>query len=549
MRVLISSITIAVACVTLTACGGADHSKASDDTRVLSIATPADADALIPPLVQSTQGKQAVDLLFDMLAQPVGTVQTVGDQGFRPQLASSWQWSADSLSVAFSINPKARWHDGQPVTARDVRFSYLLYVDPTVASGQLSAFDGIDSVSVRDSLTAVVWWHARHPEQFFQIAYHLSVMPAHLLESLPRATLAQSTFAQHPIGSGRYRFEQWTPRRELVFAADTSNYRGAPTFARVLWTVAADPAAASLRVLAGEADVLEAVRGDAYAKARQTSTLQTISYGSLDYAFLAFNFARTKGAARGLFENVALRRALSAAVDRNAIVSNALDSLGQVALGPFTRAEPLVDTTMRQIAFDRASAERSLDSLGWRVDAASGIRKHDGRALQFEVLVPSSSATRQRLAVLLQAEFKKIGVQMDVAPVEPGVFFDRLQKGDFDAALNMWRSDPSPRALKETWGSPRGADVGGNFGRYRSASFDALMDSAAHTFDAKARTSVFRRAYQQIVDDAPAIWLYEPRNVAVINKRVTPVGVRADAWWAGIPDWRASGTVVATGAP
>lgn len=544
MKVGLQRITWLVTTVTLVACSSdrrADRgaSDANVASGVLTISTPADADALIPPLVASTQGKQAVDLLFDMLAQATAPIQTTGDKGFRPQLATSWTWAADSLSIAFAINPAARWHDGTPVRARDVAFSYALYVDPAVASPQASTFDGIDSVTVRDSLTAVVWWHARHPEQFFQIAYNLSVMPAHLLDTAARATLAQSSFARHPVGSGRYKFEQWTPRQALVFAADSANYRGAPKYARVLWSIASDPNAAALRVLAGEADVLESVRGDAYPRARAAEHLQTISYGSLDYAFMAFNMERNSGAARGLFADRALRVAITQAVNRAAVVGNALDSLGNVALGPFTRAEPTVDTTMQQIAFDTAAAARTLDSLGWRVDAKTGVRSKQGRPLQFEVLVPSSSATRQRVAVLLQAQLRTLGVQLDVAPVEPGVFFARLQKGDFDAALNMWRSDPSPRALRQVWGSPRGRDIGGNFGRYRSATFDAMLDSASRTFDATQRTQIFRSAYQQIVNDAPALWLYEPRNVAVINRRVVPTGLRADAWWADVASWHA----------
>jgi peptide/nickel transport system substrate-binding protein len=546
---ILTCITAAAAIVTAAACGSSSRGATSGDAaHVLTIATPADADALIPPLVASTQGKQAVDLLFDMLAQPVSPMQTVGDRGFRPQLASAWQWSEDSLSIAFTINAGARWHDGVPVRAHDVAFSHALYVDPQVASPQASAFDGIDSVTVRDSATAVVWWSRRHPEQFFQIAYNLAVMPAHLLDSLPRTALAQSAFARHPIGSGRYRFEQWSPRQMLVFTADSVNYRGRPQYARVIWSIASDPNAAALRVLAGEADVLESVRGDAYPRAKAASHLQTISYGSLDYAFLAFNLERRAGAARG-FTDRALRVALTRAINRPAVVGNALDSLGQVALGPFTRADPTVDTTMPQLVYDTAAAARTLDSLGWKFDAATGMRRMGGRALQFDVLVPSSSATRQRIAVLMQAQFKAVGVQMDVTPVEPAVFFARLQKGDFDAALNMWRADPSPRALRQVWGSPRGSDVGGNFGRYRNPRFDALLDSAARTFDATRSQSLFRSAYQQIVDDAPAIWMYEPKNIAVINRRVVPVALRADAWWANIADWRPRRATVATREP
>lgn len=528
-----------VTCVAVCSCAN-DQSGATHLGRatVLTISTPADADALVPPLVSTTQGKQVIDLMFDALAEPTSPLETVGDQHFRPQLAAHWQWAADSLSIAFSIDPRARWHDGAPVQANDVRFSFALYTNPKVASPQASNFVGIDSVSVRDSLTAVVWWNHRHPEQFFQIAYNLAVLPEHLLAKVSPDSLAHSDFASHPIGSGRYRFEQWHRRHDLVLIADSVNYRGAPNASRVLWIVSADPTAASLSVLAGQADLLESVRGDAFAQANKSHSVHTVEYGSLDYAYLMFNSTRTVSGTPRLFSDRTVRIALTQAIDRAAVVANALDSLGSVALGPFTRASPTIDQHMQQIVFDTAATAHALEALGWRRRDADGLRYKGGHALTFEVLVPSSSATRQRIAVLVQAQLRRSGVQMDIAAVEPQVFGSRLEKGDFDAALNMWRTDPSPTTIRQVWGSVHGTDIGANFGRYANASFDAAIDSASTTFDVNKRRAFFQRAYQTIVNDAAAVWLYEPRNFAAVNNRVIPVGMRADAWWASISQWR-----------
>lgn len=532
----------------LAACSG-EKSRATDGaaTRVLTIATPADADALIPQLVQSTQGKQVTDLLFDHLARPNSSLETAGDAGFKPELAQSWQWSNDSLSIAFAINPSARWHDGKPVTARDVKFSLDLYRDPSVASPHASNFEGIDSISVRDSLTAVVWWKARHAEQFFQIAFNLSIVPEHLLQPVARAALASSEFAAHPIGSGRYRFEKWTREQQLMIVTDSANYRGNPTFERVVWVVTSDPTAASLSVLAGQADILESVRGDAFVKARQSSTVRTFEYGSLDYAFMLFNFDRTLYSEKRFFNNRAVRVALSEALDRQAMVVNALDSLGAVALGPFSRATSGSDTAVAQIAHNVASARKTLDSLGWVLDPKDNLRKKNGKAFKFELLVPASSATRQKYAVLIQAQLAAIGVGVDIVPLEPGIFANRLEKGEFDAALNMWRSDPSPVvSLRQVWGSHGPKAIGANYSRYSNAAFDATLDSAQHSFSTTERRSLYKRAYQLIVSDAAAIWLYEPRNFAAINSRVSPSGMRADAWWAELSDWNASGSKVAS---
>ncbi len=540
------SLSIRILCAgillpTLSACDGGGTSAEDAERRAATagivITTAADADALIPPLVATTAGKQVVDLLFDHLADPKDAqVRTDGDEGFAPRLARSWSWAPDSLSITFVIDSAARWHDGAPVTAADVRFSWRFYTDPAVGSMHARGFAGIDSVTVRDRYTAVVWWNRRHPEQFFQIAYNLAVMPEHLLGALHADSIATSAFASHPIGSGRYRLAQWERKRQLVLAADSMNYRGRPTFDRVIWSIAPDPNAATAAILSGQADVLEVLRGDAVTRAAQVPTLRTVEYGSLDYGYLVFN--QRPSARRAVsFADQTMRVALSAAVDRAAIVQNALDSLGRVALGPITRSEATADTAVRAIAFDTAAAGRMLDSLGWRWDTKQTVRTRNGRALAFNILVPASSGTRKKLAVLLQAQFKQIGAAVEIDAVESGVFAARLHDGDFDTALNAWRNDPSPTSIRQSWGSVRGDDIGANFGRYSSANFDATVDSAIVTFDPRQRTALFRRAYQRIVDDAPAIWLYEPRNLAAVRTRLVPTGLRADAWLAGLADW------------
>jgi peptide/nickel transport system substrate-binding protein len=537
---------LSCAALALAACGDARESKPSGAPQSLVIATPADADALVPPLVASTQGKQVMDMMFDYLAALGDSMVVDGDRGFAPQLAKGWQWAADSMSIAFEIDPRARWHDGRPVRAADVRFSFGLYTDSSIASPHASSFANIDSVSVRDSLTAVVWWKRRSPEQFYQIAYNLVVMPEHLLGSVPRSDLLASEFAKHPVGSGRFRMREWRRRERIELVADSANYRGRPSFDRLVWTIAPDPAAAALRVLAGEADVLEAVRGDVVQKVAKSERVRGQPYGSLDYGYLVFNQrdAKAKSRPNALFADRAVRVALSHAIDRAAVVQNALDAQGEVALGPVTRAQATADTSLHAPAFDLAAAGQALDAAGWRVDPRDGVRRRDGKPLAFSLLVPSSSSTRMRLAVLLQAQFKAAGAQVELEPVDGPTFVERVTKGKFDAALNVWRTDPSPAGLRQSWGTPRGDDVGANFGRYANAAFDAVVDSATGEFSPARRQALFRRAYQIVLADAPAIWLYEPRNLAAVSRRVQPVGMRADAWWAHLADWKPAGQVV-----
>jgi peptide/nickel transport system substrate-binding protein len=503
----------------------------------LVVAAASDADILFPPLVAGVQGKQVVDLVFDHLAAIGPELNTVGDAGFTPQLARRWQWADDSLSIAFELDPQARWHDGTPVRAADVRFTHALMTDSVLGSPHAGGLAGVDSVTVRDSTTAVAWFARRSPEQFFDLVFNMAILPSHLLAKVPTAELRTSEFARKPVGSGRFRFARWDAGSRIELVADTANYRGAPALSRVVWSVSPDYAAATTRLVAGEADYLEGVRGDAVERVAATADLRTVSFPSLDYGYMAFNFRDARDHARpnALFADRGVRRALSMALDRPAMVKNVLDTLGLLGIGPVTRAQTSADPSIAMLPYDTSAATRLLDSLGWRDANGDGVRERGGRKLEFSLLVPTSSAPRMRMAVLIQDQLKQVGVAVRIESVEANVFFERVQAHKFDAMLNAWRTDPSPAGVRQAWGSAS-ADAG-NFGSYASPRFDALVDSAAAEFDPARSKALYRRAYAQIVDDAPAVWLYELRNVAAVHRRFDISGLRADAWWAGLAGW------------
>jgi peptide/nickel transport system substrate-binding protein len=239
-----------------------------------------------------------------------------------------------------------------------------------------------------------------------------------------------------------------------------------------------------------------------------------------------------------VFGDRAARRALSQALDRAAMVRNVFDSLARPALGPFTRASSAADTAVAQLAYDTVAAARALDSLGWRDADGDGMRERAGRPLRFTILVPTTSAPRVKYATLIQSQLRRVGVDASVEQMDNNAMGDRLQRGAFDAAVGLWHTDPSAGTVRQVWGSGATREhKGSNFGSYTSAAFDAQVDSATRTFDPAQANAHFRRAYATIVADAPAVWLYEPRPMAGVHRRVRVVGMRADAWWAGLADW------------
>jgi peptide/nickel transport system substrate-binding protein len=500
------------------------------------ISTTADPGTLFPPLIATTQAKQIVEQIYDYLADVGPEMNTRSEKGFRVQLTDGWRWSADSLSLGFHINPRARWHDGKAVSAHDVQFTFVLNKNPILGGGLLTELANIDSVTARDSLTAVFWFHERLPTQFLDAAAQMLILPAHQLEKIPVATLREASLP--PIGTGRFRLRRWDKGSSVEIVADTSNYRGRAKLDRVIWSISPDFTAAVTRLFSGDADLFDALRTENLAELRQHPNLRAIILPGTDYVFIQFNLRDPANSAQPhpLFGDRALRRAVAMSIDRSTLVKSVFDSLGQVAVGPTVRAFPTTDARVPQIPFDTVRARVLLDSLGWFRRDPRGTRTKNGRELAFNLMVPTSSMNRMRMAVLLQAQLRSMGIHVDIEQMEGSAFVARQMARSFDATLGSWHLGASPDGTKQAWTTVGAGKDGVNYGSYENATFDAQLDNALRADSAHAREK-FTVAYVTINQDAPAVWLYEPRTVIGLHRRIRTGWMRPDAWWVDLGEW------------
>lgn len=522
----------------LAGCGGREGAAGA---ATVIIGTSQDPQTLFPPSVDAVQAREVTELLFQRLADRGTSLNTLGDADFVPRLAQRWDWSPDSLRVTFHLDPRARWEDGHPVSAEDVKFGFAVFTDSLVASRMGADLRAVvDSITVGDSATCTAWFRQRSPERFDALVTGLVPLPAHLLRTIRRDSLATSSFARNPVGDGPFRLVKWQQQVSLEIAPSATYAGPRPTVDRVIWAFAPDAATLVKQFMAGESDFLESLTVEQVAAALKQPDLRVVPLGSFAYNFLQFNLHDGASARpHPIFGNRSVRRALTMALDRSLLVHSVFDSLGRVNLGPFVRAQWSADTTLAQIGFDRKRAGELLDSLGWRT-GPDGMRAHNGRPLAFTLLVPTSSATRQAFSVLIQEQLRLAGVKVNIMNVDFAAMYARLQKHDFDAAMGGLSATPSPAGVKQTWGS-NAARVGGfNYGGYESKTFDAEIDSAVVASAKSTAKAHYRVAYQAIVDDAPVIWLYEPPFRAGASSRLNLGTVRADAWWMGIPSWTVS---------
>jgi peptide/nickel transport system substrate-binding protein len=514
----------------------APGARLADAGGTLVIATTSDPVTLFPPFVITTQGKQISEQIYDYLADVGPDLNTRNEKGFRSALSDRWSWSGDSLMLAFHINPRAKWHDGRDVTARDVQYTFALNKNPALGGRLGTELANIDSVSVADSLTAVFWFHGRSPTQFLDAAAQMLILPAHQLEKIPVESLREAT--PSPLGTGRFRLRRWDKGASVEIVADTSNYRGRARLDRVIWSVSPDFTTAVTKLLAGDADLFDALRPENLRQLARARNLGIITLPGMDYAFLRFNLRdpANKDRPHPLFGDRELRRAITMSINRNTLVRSILDTFALVPVGPIVRAYPTTDPRGSQLPFDSARASRTLDSLGWIRRGSDGLRAKNGRDLAFTIIIPSGSLNRIRMGPLLQEQLRRMGVRVQLEQLETSTEGDREAHGAFDAALSSWTMASSPDGMRDAWGSRGVGKNGVNYGSYGNPRFDALLDSALWAEPSTAREK-FTRAFAVINDDAPAVWLYEPRKIIGIHRRIRTAEMRPDAWWFDLADW------------
>lgn len=494
---------------------------------------------LLPPSTDFQTAQDLGEQLFLKLADVGMSLNTDGDEDFQPLLAERWEWDGP-LTLVFHIDPRARWHDGQRVTAADVAFTFDAYTDSSVGSPFRPKLGRIASVTQRDSLTAVFRFRNRYPEMFYDAVYHMRILPSHLLHRVPRAQWRTAPFGRQPVGSGPYRFVRWQPAQTIELEADSTFFLGRPAISRLIWRFTPDVQVAVTQVIANEADVREQlVSPENVERVRAAQHISLYPYRGNVYGYLAFNLRANgdTGAPHPLFAERDVRRAISMAVDRARLVRSTLGELGKVPPGPMSPLLWIWDPEIRQLPYDTASAGRLLNARGWRDHDGDGIRDRDGQPLAFRIIVPTTSALRRQYARLLQEQLRVIGARLEIDEVEPGVLAQRLSAGRYDTAILARANDPSPSSgILQTW--TRMGFGGSNVVRYYNPEFERLVDLAIAASTRERARPLWRAAIETINADAPAIFLYALDNVAAVHSRVENVQIRPDAWSAVLRTWR-----------
>ena len=470
----------------------------------------------------------------------------INRQSFQTEaaLAKSWTASADGRNYTLSLRRGLKFSDGKPFDADDVVFTFQVYLDEKEHSPQR------DLLVVGDKPIAVIKLDA-HTVRFefskpYAAAEHLfdsvAILPRHLLEPAYKAGKVSQSWAvntppEQMAGLGPFRLKQYVPgeritleRNPYYWKADQKGQR-LPYLDELTFLFVPSDDAQVLRFQAGESDVISRLSAENYAvlaREQQTRgyTLHDLGPG-LEFNFFFFNLnddtaGRLPEVERRQtwFRDLNFRQAVSLALDREAIVRLVFQGRATPLWGPVTPGNKLwVNGALPKPPPSLARARDLLKSAGfsWKDDA---LLDSSGRPVEFTIITSASNNQRRHMATLVQEDLRKLGMRVQVVPLEFRAYVDRMmQTHDYDAAMMAIQSgDVDPTSDMNVWMSDGGTHVW-HLGEKKPATpweaeIDRLMQEQLVTLDYKRRKLAFDRVQTIIAEQLPIICLVSP-NILV----------------------------------
>jgi len=468
-------------------------------------------------------------------------------QQTEPALAKSWKISPDGLSYTLVLRRGLRFSDGQPLYADDVLFSFQVYLDENVHAPQRDLLIvGGKPITVRkvDAHT-VVFQLAKTYGVGERLFDGLAILPRHLLEKpYQEGKLGQigslATAAEQWAGLGPFRLKEYVAGQRLVLGRNPyywkTDVKGNPLpyVDELVFLFVPNADAQVLKFQSGETDMISQLSAENFAvlSRQQRGYTMTDAGPGLEYNFLFFNLndAGEKTSPemqrkQKSFREVKFRQAVSAAVDREAIVRLVYHGRGSALWGlvaPGNRRWGNEKLAHPARSLERARALLKEAGFSWNAgsDGESSLLDSDGKPVEFSILTSSSNTDRSKMAALIQDDLKQLGMRVQVVPLESRSLLDRVtQSRDYDACIMGIASyDADANSDISVWLSSGGLHLWSPSQAHPATSWEAEIDRlieeqmSARTFE--QRKKLYDRAQEILAENQPMIFLASPDILA-----------------------------------
>jgi peptide/nickel transport system substrate-binding protein len=480
-----------------------------------------DAEILNPLLSTDTASDDIEDMMFNGLVEiDVYNLSPVAD------LAEEWEVSDDNLTFTFYLRNDVTWHDGEPFTARDVKFTYDTILDPDVNSPRRADIADVltpEEIEVLDDYT-IRFTLSQVDASFLVTKCSYGIVPEHILGGLTPDEFNTAEFnTQSPVGTGPFMFREWVKDDHVALVKNPDYFNGAPNIDFWYYKIVENQTVEYAQLQTGEVD-FAGVTAALWEDAQEQESLDCIAYPQFGFTFYVYQLDPEKSP---LFLDVRTRQALLLALDRQAMVDSIVFGLADVAhstVPPISWAHN-PDNEPRY-GYDPEAAKALLDEAGWRDENGDGVREahgvtgvDDGTPFTFEIHTNAGNNERESNMVVMQQYWKEIGVDAKSTPIEWNALLAELTETyEYEMIVVgfSWDTDPDQKTMWHT------DSYGGGFNmnRYSNPELDEIIDAALQTVDQEERTQYYFEMQRILAEDVPAPILYFRQGTGCWNTRL-----------------------------
>jgi peptide/nickel transport system substrate-binding protein len=494
-------------------------------------------DSLNPVISSMAFASDVFQLVFDGLIRYDDTGHAIPDLAREVPSTANGGISKDGRTFTYHLMPNAKWHDGVPVTADDVIFTYQQIMNPANLTPTRNGYDKITKIEAPDPHTLVVHFKSPYPPALylFRALNQGAIIPKHLLAGHP--DINRLGFNSHPVGSGPYIFKGWRHGSEMWFDANPNYFRGKPKIAHAVLKFVPDQNTLMTQLQSHEVDLYYNIGVLQYDQVRQIDGIKLTQSPTLHWEHINFNTQRPP------LDDVRVRRALCSAVDEETIYQKIYHGLGTKGPVHFNPAFEWGDKSIAYYSFDLDAAGAMLDAAGWK-QAADGKRYKNGAPLTVTISTVAGVKQREAIEVLLQSWWRKIGVDVSLKNFPAATLFapkgagGMLYGGKTDVAIFTWLN-ATPDPDDTTYINPnRLPPIGQNVSFYQNPDIGRWEDEGLATFDPAKRRDAYLKIQRVLIDQVPEYVLNWQAQIDASNvdlNGVRPVPVGSDLW--NIAEW------------
>lgn len=484
-----------------------------------------EASNLISYLSTDSASHEVADLIF------IAPLRYNGNLEPETWAAEKWDVSEDGKKLSFTLKKGILWQDGVELTAADVEFTYRLVTDPATGSPYAEDFSRVKEFHLLDRYSFEVIY-----DEFFARAvssWMSPILPKHVLEG---QNIRTTPFSRNPVGAGPYRLKSWEAGSRIILEASPTYFAGEPRIKEVVYRIIPDDATMFMEVRSRKLDVMNL---NPLQYLRQTSgpfwerEYHKYRYLASVYIFLGFNLKHPH------FRDARIRKAISLAIDREALVSGVLLGQGVAAFGPYKPGTWVYHPALRPLTQDYSTAISLLKDAGFK-RGKNGLFQKDGKNLSFTILTNQGNEQRILTATLIQSQLAKIGIEAQIRTVEWAAFIrEFVHKGRFDAVILGWTITQDPDIF-QIWHSSQAHDGGLNFTRYTNPEVDLLLEKARSVPNQEERQKLYWRLQEILAKDQPYCFLFVPYALPIVQSRFQGIKPALAGIMYNFEDWYVS---------